>query len=139
VLAAQPAKPATESTASSTEQPDEFSRLFAKYPALATCLHQIADSTEPPSTMTPSPDDGDRIGSKRKQPHGSKPWTREIGLQNGLRKLRQLRDQDSTGGLQEFCDLVLMLNAKKAQEEARRTEAQKDAEMIGQLIREERD
>ncbi|ETS79054.1 hypothetical protein PFICI_08907 [Pestalotiopsis fici W106-1] len=144
-----PADSATgDSSSSGEQQPDEFNKLFAKYPALASYLNQIADSTEPPSNDPEGGDNGDAGGGgggskfsshPRKKPRHNKPWTREVGLQNGLHKLRQLRDQDTTGALKEFGELVLMINAQKAQEEARKVEAQRDAELIGQLIREERD
>lgn len=123
---------------SSTEEPDEFAKIFAKYPHLATYLHQIADETEPPATVTPSSDNGDNAGFRRKQQH-RKPWTREVGMENGLHKLRHLRDQDTSGALQEFCSLVLMLNAQKADEVTRQTAAQRDAEAIAQIIRDERE
>ncbi|KAF3000437.1 hypothetical protein E8E14_005538 [Neopestalotiopsis sp. 37M] len=145
-----PAEPAAGDTASSGdgEQPDEFTKLFNKYPALATYLNQIADCTEPPSN---DPDGDAGHGQGHGQGHGgqfrkkprhnhNKPWTREVGLQNGLHKLRQLRDQDTTGALREFGELVLHLNAQKQEEEARKKDDdQRDAELIGQLIREERD
>ncbi|KAH6656876.1 hypothetical protein BKA67DRAFT_532118 [Truncatella angustata] len=123
---------------SNAEQPDEYNKIFAKYPVLATYLNQIYDETEPPSSLTPNPDDGGKSGGlKRKQQR--KPWTREIGVQNALHKLRHLRDQDTTGALKEFCALVHMLNAEKAEEDARKLEAQRDAETIAQMIRDERD
>lgn len=128
---------------SSMEPPDEFNKIFAKYPILATYLHQIANETDPPSSspMAPNTEHGERTGFKRKQPR-NKPWTREIGLQNALQKLRELREQDNSGALQEFCDLVRMTNAQKEQDkddELRRIEAQRSAEEIGQLIRAEQD
>ncbi|KAK9414650.1 hypothetical protein SUNI508_11088 [Seiridium unicorne] len=134
--ASQPSEKPADGTGS-TEQPDEFNKIFAKHPNLVSYLHQIADETDPPSTPAPGLDNGDKAGYQRKQ--SNKPWTREIGLQNALHKLRKLRDQDNTGALQEFCDLVRVLNAEKAQEEARRLEAKRDAEVIGRLIREERE
>lgn len=134
-------KPADGGGDSSSAQPDEFNKIFAKYPNLASYLHQIADETEPPPpNLTSGPDGGGGSGFRRRQQQQQrKPWTREVGMQNGLHKLRQLRDRDTSGALQEFCDLVHVLNAQKADEEARQLAAQRDAEAIAQMIRDERE
>ncbi|KAK6206521.1 hypothetical protein LQW54_007703 [Pestalotiopsis sp. IQ-011] len=115
------------------EQPrdDELDALFEKFPQLAGYLNEIGDAVE----WTPDNSDNlDRDGNPRKKPRHSKPLTPEMRAMNGVRKLRQLRDHDATGCLREYGALVSMRNAQKAQEEARK----KDAQRIAQLIREEK-
>jgi zinc finger HIT domain-containing protein 3 len=119
-----------------SEKPDEFNQLFRKYPNLSIQLLQVAEATDPPSVMTPSPEYGERLGPRRKKPV---PWTKEIGMQNALTKLRQLRDEDDTGGIQEFCELIKIMKARDEDVGSGQAAAQQDADLIGQLIRDERD
>lgn len=125
-----------ESSQDGSEKPDEFKQLFSKYPNLSAQLLQVAEETDPPSVMTPSPEHGERLGPRRKKPM---PWTKEVGMQNALAKLRQLRDEDDTGGIQEFCELLKIIKARDAEGDSRAAAAQQDASLIGQLIRDERD
>ncbi|KAI1855329.1 hypothetical protein JX265_006528 [Neoarthrinium moseri] len=142
LLAAAPSSGAAEQQRpqDGAEEPDEFNKLFQKYPNLSSQLLAIAGETDPPATMTPGSESGEKFGFRRKNP---KPWTKEIGIQNALNALRKARDEDFSGGIQEFCELVKITNARKEQENAddvfRRLAAQRDAQEIGQLIRTEKE
>ncbi|KAI0124952.1 hypothetical protein BJ170DRAFT_483125 [Xylariales sp. AK1849] len=123
-----------------SDEPDQLKMLFRKYPLLRSQLRHIAAATDPPSTVIKNNNSPDKFDSRKKM---AKPWNRDIGNQTGVEALRRALQKDHTGGLQEYCELAKILNARKDQENAdvvfRRKLAERDAELIGQLIREERD
>ncbi|KAH8678124.1 hypothetical protein BX600DRAFT_507093 [Xylariales sp. PMI_506] len=129
-----PSQPGTE--VGDDGESDELNVLFRKYPLLRSQLKSIADATDPPP---PEDKNHNHMNPRRKK---QQPWTREVGYQNGIDALRRALQKDVSGGLQEYCELVKILNERKDRdnaEEARRQAAARDAEVIGQLMREERD
>jgi hypothetical protein len=122
-----------------SEEPDELKMLFKKFPGLRQQLLTIAEATDPPPPTNSGP--GNAFGkydSHKKQ----KPWTKDIGYQNGVSTLRRALNEDPTGGVQEYCELMKIINARKDAEAAdasfRRQIAERDAQHIGQLIQEEK-
>ena len=74
------------------------------------------------------------------------PWTKDVGFQNGVAALRRALNGPECEGLAEYCELVRYQNARKAEAEAedpdaafRRLRAQRDAQVIGQLIKSEKE
>ncbi|KAK8862894.1 zinc finger domain-containing protein [Apiospora arundinis] len=129
-----------------------LSKLFKKYPELPQQLRDIADATDPPKDDKSG---GGNSRNNRFNPRGGRggggnkrqePWTKEIGLQNGMNLLRRNLASPSpqqSEGLREYCELFKHEMAQKAEQGEdpdalfRRRAAEHDAEVIRRLMEEE--
>ncbi|KAK6844645.1 hypothetical protein PG995_014755 [Apiospora arundinis] len=118
-----------------------LSKLFKKYPELPQQLRDIADATDPPRTTRVAAATAETTDSIRVEP-----WTKEIGLQNGMNLLRRNLASPSpqqSEGLREYCELFKHEMAQKAEQGEdpdalfRRRAAEHDAEVIRRLMEEE--
>ncbi|RKU40030.1 hypothetical protein DL546_001281 [Coniochaeta pulveracea] len=136
----------------------DFRKLFERYPSLPSTLARIQRTTLPPadqpSTTTPGglpwklgPEH--LPGGQKKQ---AEPWTRQVGLRNGAKALRQARmDPGEEGdGVREYCVLVTYLLDKAKEQRAgkqardvtatvRAEVVAEEAEVIRGLLQQERD
>ncbi|KAJ6439623.1 zinc finger domain-containing protein [Purpureocillium lavendulum] len=143
--ASLPAKPSGPlNPFSALDNSDKLAWLFRKYPNLPQQLLDIHAETQPP------PEDPSKhipasllqgVAAPRRNN-----WTRDQGIKKGKSALRKARQQPGKDGegVREYCTLIRMLvNDGEANDGATATLqqqfAQEDADIIRQLMEEERD
>ncbi|KAI2473430.1 hypothetical protein F4781DRAFT_380329 [Annulohypoxylon bovei var. microspora] len=120
----------------------EYKTLTQRYPNLERLLWNIAAATDPPDSS--SGNNGTLPGSNKGHRKTNKPWSKDVGYENGMAVLRRTRDNpgDDRDALREYCELVRIYSAKKEaaslETDFRQQLARDDAKAIGDLIRAER-
>ncbi|KJZ71120.1 hypothetical protein HIM_09474 [Hirsutella minnesotensis 3608] len=122
------------------ENSDKLMWLFRKYPGLPQQLLDIHSATQPPPE-----DPSKRIpASLMKGVPNNRNWTQEKGIDRGKAALRRARrlPGEAGEGIREYCTLIMLLLGEEETKNGTATElqkemAQRDVDMIRQLIEEE--
>ncbi|KAI1431741.1 hypothetical protein GGR50DRAFT_42528 [Xylaria sp. CBS 124048] len=109
----------------------EYKALCQRYPDLQQYLLNIAKATDPPKSSRGG------AGSRK----ANQPWTQEEGLSNAVRLVQAIKTSpgDVRDAVREFSDLVNAFKTKlqEPNEKLRKDRAERDAQIIAGLLREE--